>query len=128
MSGERTYIIETFGTLLSYHKAGTLRIIAVMAQKRSKVADDVPTVLESGVDALAGAYNLLAAPPKTPPEILTPMVAASNWVMARPAIQELLLASDIQPITDPNPDKAREFIAAEVARWKPIVDRLGLAL
>jgi tripartite-type tricarboxylate transporter receptor subunit TctC len=128
LSGERTYIIETFGTLLQYHKAGTLRIVAVMAQKRSKIADDIPTVIESGVDALAGTYNLLAAPPKTSREILEPMVGASNRVMARPAIQELLLASDIQPITDSNPDKAREFIASEVARWKPVVDRLGLAL
>ena len=128
MSGERTYIIETFGTLLPYHKAGTLRIIAVMAKTRSKVADDVPTVIETGTDALAGTYNLLAAPPNTPRELLEPMVGASNRVMARPAIRDLLLASDIQPITDSNPDKARDFIASEVARWKPVVDRLGLAL
>lgn len=128
LSGEVAYIIETFGTLLQYHKAGTLRIICVMAEAPSKIAPDIPTARQSGADVLAGTSNLLAAPINTPRDRLDPVASAVGRVMARPAIQEQLLATDIQPITTSNPDGARAYVTSEVARWKPIVDRLGLAL
>jgi tripartite-type tricarboxylate transporter receptor subunit TctC len=128
VSGEVAYIIETFGTLMPYHKAGTLRIITVMAEEPSKVAPEIATSRSAGIDVLAGTSNLLAAPLNTPKDKLDPIAAAVSRVMARPAIREQLLGQDIQPIADSNPDKARAYVASEIARWKPVVDRLGLAL
>lgn len=128
VSGEVAYIIETFGTLMPYHKAGTLRILTVMAAEPSKVAPEIATSRSAGIDVLAGTANLLAAPLNTPKDKLEPIAAAIARVMARPAIRDQLLATDIQPIADSNPDKARAYVASEIARWKPVVDRLGLAL
>lgn len=128
VSGEVAYIIETFGTLMPYHRAGTLRIITVMAEEPSKVAPEVATCRSAGIDVLAGTSNLLAAPLKTPKDKLDPIAAAISRVMSRPAIRDQLLAQDIQPISDSSPDKARAYVASEIARWKPVVDRLGLAL
>ena len=128
MSGQVNSVIETFGTLLPLHQAGKLRILAVFAEKPSKVAPEIATAQSAGFDVLAGTYNLLAAPNGTPRNVLDEASGAISRVMAREAIQRQLLATDIQPIVTSNPDQARGFVASEVARWKPVVDRLGLAL
>lgn len=128
VSGEVACIVETFGTLMPYHKAGTLRIVTVMADESSKIAPDISTSRSAGIDILAGTTNLLAAPLKTPKDKLDPIAAAIGRVMARPAVRNQLLADDIQPIADSTPETARAYVAAEIARWKPVVDRLGLAL
>lgn len=128
VSGEVAYIIETFGTLMPYHKSGALRIITVMAEEPSKLAPEIEISRGAGVDVLAGTCNLLAAPLNTPKDKLDPIAAAVSRVMARPAIRDQLLGQDIQPISGSDPDKARAYVASEIARWKPVVDRLGLAL
>ena len=70
------FIVDTSGTLLPYHKAGRLRIIAAMAEAREKIAPEIPTAREAGYDLIAGTYNLLAAPLGTPPEVVEPIARA----------------------------------------------------
>ena len=122
------FIVETSGTLLPYHKAGKLRIIATMAEAREKVTPDIPTAREAGYDLIAGTYNLLAAPAGTPPEVIAPIARALARVMEKPATQERLVQLGITPITNSDPAKARAYVASEIARWTPIVKRLKIAL
>lgn len=129
ISGQIHSIIETYSTLLPFHRDGTLRILAVMAEEPSMVASEIPTArAAAGLDIIAGTCNLLAAPLRTPQTVLGPIAAAIDRVMARPAIRDQFLATDIQPITGSSPEKARTYVASEVARWKPVVERLGLSL
>lgn len=119
---------ETFGTLLPHHRAGTLRIIATMDANRTSIAPDIPTTKEQGWDVSAGTFNLLAAPNGTPREVLDQIAAAVGRVMARSAQQAQLATLGITGIADSTPDQARSFVAAEIARWTPLVRRLGIAL
>ena len=122
------FIVETSGTLLPYHKAGKLRIIATMAEAREKVTPEIPTAREAGYDLIAGTYNLLAAPVGTPAELVEPIARALARVMDKPAIQERLIQLGITPITRSDPAKARAYVASEIARWTPIVKKLNIAL
>jgi tripartite-type tricarboxylate transporter receptor subunit TctC len=128
ISNNVQFIVETSGTLLPYHKAGRLRIIATMAEEREKVTPDIPTAKEAGYDLIAGTYNLLAAPAGTPPEVVEPIVRAVAKVMEKPAIQDKLVQLGITPVTQSNPAKARAYVASEIARWTPIVKKLKIAL
>jgi tripartite-type tricarboxylate transporter receptor subunit TctC len=128
ISGNVQFIVETSGTLLPYHKAGKLRIIATMAEAREKVTPEIPTAREAGYDLIAGTYNLLAAPAGTPRELVEPIAKAVNRVMEKPAIQDKLVQLGITPITNSDPAKARAYVASEIARWTPIVKKLGIAL
>ena len=119
---------ETYGTLLPHHRAGTLRIIATLDANRTAIAPEIPTAKEQGWDVSAGTYNLLAAPNGTPREMMDQLSAAVGRVMARQAQQQQLAALGITGITDSGPDQARAFVAAEIARWTPLVRRLGIAL
>lgn len=54
----------------TYVAAGKLRLLAVMADKRIKEFEAVPTFKERGVDLVLGVWRGLAAPKGTPPEVL----------------------------------------------------------
>ena len=128
IAGNVDFIVETSGTLLPHHRSGRMRIITTMAEAREKIAPEIPTAREDGYDLVAGTYNLLAAPQGTPRETLDPIARAVTRVMNRPAIQERLVQLGIQPITNSNPADASAYVAAEIARWTPIVKRLKIAL
>lgn len=128
IAGNVHFIVETSGTLLPHHKAGKLRIIGTMAEAREKIAPEIPTAREAGYDILAGTCNLLAAPLGTPPEVVDRISKAVARVMNRPAIHERLAQLGIQPISNSNPAQARAYVAAEIARWTPVVKKLGIAL
>jgi len=128
IAGNVDFIVETSGTLLPHHRSGRMRIITTMAEAREKISPEIPTAREDGYDLVAGTYNLLAAPQGTPRETVDPIARAVTRVMNRPAIQERLVQLGIQPITNSNPADARAYVAAEIARWTPIVKRLKIAL
>jgi tripartite-type tricarboxylate transporter receptor subunit TctC len=128
IAGNVQFIVETSGTLLQHHKSGKLRIITTMGETREKNLPDIATARESGYDILAGTCNLLAAPLGTPPEVIEPIAKAVTRLMSRPAILEKLDQLGIQPISNSNPAKARAYVAGEIARWTPVVKKLGIAL
>jgi tripartite-type tricarboxylate transporter receptor subunit TctC len=122
------FVVETSATLLPHHKSGKLRIITTMSDAREKNLPDIPTSRESGYDILAGTCNLLAAPLGTPQEVIDPIARAVARVMNRPAILERLNVLGIQPVTSSTPAQARAYVTSEIARWTPVVKKLGIAL
>ena len=65
------------------------------------------------------------APSATPRPIVEQIAAASHKVMADTAFQKILIDSGLEPISD-TPDRAKAYIAAETARWAPVVKATGL--
>ncbi|MGG5822347.1 Bug family tripartite tricarboxylate transporter substrate binding protein [Falsiroseomonas sp. HW251] len=128
INGTVAYNIETYGTLLPHHRAGALRIVATLAEERAAIAPDIPTAKEQGWEVSAGTYNLLAAPVGTPRDAMEQVSAAIGRVMAKQEMQDRLAALGITGFARSNPDEAKAFVAAEIARWTPIVQRLGIAL
>jgi tripartite-type tricarboxylate transporter receptor subunit TctC len=128
INGTVAYNVETHGTLMPHHRSGALRIVATLDSERAAIAPDIPTAKEQGWDVSAGTYNLLAAPNGTPRDVMDQVSAAVARVMANPTGQARLDALGITGIRNSNPDHAKTFVAAEIARWRPVVQRLGLAL
>jgi hypothetical protein len=48
--------------------------------------------------------------------------------VAEPAYQRLLIDAGIEPVLDSNPEKLRQTLAADVALWAPVVQKLGLKI
>lgn len=128
MAGTVTFMIETLQTVQQHHSAGTVKILAVLAASRLDAAPDIPTAREFGIDAVASTYNLLAAPVQAPKERVDVLARALSNVMKRPEFQRRLASQGIDLVTDSDPDKAGAFVASEVARWTPIVRKLGIEI
>ncbi len=128
IGGNVAFIVETYGTLIPHHKSGRLRIVGALAEARLPEMPEIGTAREIGLDVVAGTCNLIAAPLGTPPERLALVAAAVARVTARPEMQQQLSALGIQLVQGGNPQEAKAFVAREVARWTPLVKKLGIAL
>jgi tripartite-type tricarboxylate transporter receptor subunit TctC len=88
-------------TALPHYKAGKLRIVAVASSKRSPLAPDVPTMIESGLkDFLAASYVGVLAPAKTPPEVVALLEKALIKAVGVKAFQDKLLATGAELVPD----------------------------
>ncbi len=128
IGGTVAFIVETYGTLIQHHKAGKLRIVCALAEARLPELPEIGTAREVGFDVVAGTSNLIAAPLGTPPERMAVVAAAVAKVMARADMQQQLAALGIHPVLNSTPQQAKAYVAKEVARWTPLVKKLGIAL
>jgi tripartite-type tricarboxylate transporter receptor subunit TctC len=110
------------GALLDFHRAGRVRILAVAAETRLRVAPDIPTAREAGLPGMVAAnFNGLFAPAGLAGPIVDQLVGATRKLMAVPAFDQLLVASGFEPTAESGPEQARRLVADEVARWTPIM-------
>jgi tripartite-type tricarboxylate transporter receptor subunit TctC len=128
IGGNVAFIVETFGTLMPHHKAGKLRIVGALAETRLTDMPEIGTAREIGLDVVAGTSNLIAAPLGTPPERQAVLARAVAAAMAHPEMRSKLGTLGIQGVFNSTPQDARAYVAREVARWTPLVKKLGIAL
>jgi tripartite-type tricarboxylate transporter receptor subunit TctC len=79
-------------------KAGKLIPIAVLTLHRQAALPDVPTVAESGAPGFESTLRVgLAAPSKTPPEVIARLNKALNDALSQPALRQLLERQGFSP-------------------------------
>jgi tripartite-type tricarboxylate transporter receptor subunit TctC len=119
--------VAATGQLLELHRAGKIRILAVTSQQRLSAAPEIPTAVEAGLSGMiADVFTVLLAPIRTPKPIVEQIYSASQKVMTDPAMQEGLKGQGLQPISDSSPDKALAYLQDEIARWTPLITKLGM--
>jgi tripartite-type tricarboxylate transporter receptor subunit TctC len=130
LGGQVQFMTDTLGASLPDHRAGKARILAIAASKRSDAAPDVPTVDEAlgtkGFEAVL--WNAVIAPAGTPAPILDTLAAATAKALADPSLRESLDKLGITPELGSTPAAASAYMRAEMARWKPVIDALGVKL
>jgi tripartite-type tricarboxylate transporter receptor subunit TctC len=110
------------GPLLELHRAGKVRILAVAARQRLRIAPDIPTAIEAGLPGMiAESFNGLFAPAGVPKPILQQVADATRAIAADQDVQQRLLTSGFEPVLDSGPDEAQKLVRDELARWTPIM-------
>jgi tripartite-type tricarboxylate transporter receptor subunit TctC len=117
------------GQVMELASAGKLNILAVTTPARMVALPDTPTAIELGVAGMI-ARNFLAvfAPAGTPQEVVTRVLEASRAALADTEFQKILVASGFEPQHDMGPDETRQFVQEELARWTPVIKKIGLTL
>jgi tripartite-type tricarboxylate transporter receptor subunit TctC len=114
--------------LIGAVKDGTVRGLVVTTLERSKQLPEVPTIHESGLPGFeAVAWYCVAAPAGTPREVVVKLNAAINDYLKSPLGREQFEALDMQPVGG-TPEELRDYIAAEVAKWGPIIKAAGITM
>jgi tripartite-type tricarboxylate transporter receptor subunit TctC len=128
MTGEVNMAVLPAAAVMPFIKAGKLRALAIASAKRSTLLPDLPTLAESGVpDIQADAWVGFIAPAKTPPEIISRLHEELVQILAEPAIKEKLKLQYMEPVADSS-SEFRGVLAADVARWKPVIQKLNITL
>jgi tripartite-type tricarboxylate transporter receptor subunit TctC len=111
--------------------AGGVKPIAVTGPVRAKAIPNVPTTIEAGLPELQTlTWTALFAPKGTPKPIIDKLNAALDLAMKDPAIAKRLdeLGADVPPPGEErSPQALGKLVAAEVAKWVPLIRAAGVA-
>jgi tripartite-type tricarboxylate transporter receptor subunit TctC len=130
MGGQIPMIIPAMtGQVLEFHRTGKLRLLATTNPTRLTAAPDIPTAVEAGVPGLVSQQVLgLFAPTGTPADAIEQISQATRTAMSDKAYQQSFVDAAVEPLFDWTPDRFRRFMDEEVARWTPLVRKLGIKL
>jgi len=114
---------------LDYHKTGRIRLLAICAEERLQAAPEIPTGIEAGVPGLVvEAMIATFAPAGTPRPLIDQLHQAQLKVLNDPGFQTFLRNSGAVPVTNSSPERATQFLKAEIERWTPIIKATGYKL
>jgi tripartite-type tricarboxylate transporter receptor subunit TctC len=125
LSGETIFMFDNIVTTLPLARAGKLRALAVTTIKRSRAAEDIPTIAESGVPGYdANAWFGVFAPAGTPAAAINRLHAEIAKIVRVPEIRNRFLALGAEPVGS-TPEQFAAFYRNEVAKWAKVVKASG---
>jgi tripartite-type tricarboxylate transporter receptor subunit TctC len=127
IAGRVSMMFDSIPSTLGFVRAGQVRPVVVMSDKRSPLLPDVPTASEEGYPAATMQFWMgIEGPAKLPSAIVAKLNAALKTAMALPQVRKSLVSLGAEPfLTSP-----QEFSALQdrdIAKYKPLIRDLGLA-
>ena len=104
--------------------ASKLTPLALTSAKRSPLAPDVPTLLESGIPFSSAAWLGLFAPAATPEPIVSMISGHVREILAKPEARKQINTHALDPAYQ-DPAAFKAALTAEFASWKDVVKVLG---
>jgi len=126
VAGETQAAFLSTTTVATQAKAGRIKALAVLSNKRFAAAPDIPSVAEAGYPGIeSSVWFGLFAPAKTPAAIIAKVNRDAVLSMQTPDAKEALLAQGAEspPTT---PAEFAEFVGKEVAKWGRVIREAGI--
>ena len=118
--------VEILAPVLPQIKGQALRALAVTGDKRAAALPQVPTAKESGVRNLyAASWNALAAPAKTPKEVVQKLNQEIQNALNHPDVRKKLLEMNVEPLPS-SLQQAADLLGSETKRWGEVIQRAGI--
>ncbi len=125
MGGQIAAGVDSLTNLIELHRAGRIRIVAISGAERSPLSPAVPTFREQGLAAVdAVGWVAVYARAGTPMPVIDRLSAAIVAALRTPEIRERFLSLGVEP-TGTTPKALAAIMAADTARWAPIVKASG---
>lgn len=111
--------------VLSGVKAGDLRALAVLADKRNPQLPEVPTAKEAGLDAVMSAWGGFGAPAGTPQPVVDRLTAEIKTVVTSVEFTDAMAKQGVETVYR-DPQAFTAFAAEQSEVFGQIVPRLGV--
>ncbi len=126
MGGHTQLFVTSLPSVLPQVQAGRLKALAVTGSRRNSFAPAIPTVSESGVPGyVVELWWGIAAPAKTPNDILNRLAANLVKVLQLPDTKERFAREGAEPEAMSR-EAFTEFVRKDIARWRQVVREAGL--
>ncbi|MBV6304776.1 tripartite tricarboxylate transporter substrate binding protein [Candidimonas humi] len=123
LGGRVMLTFDNIITTLPLVKGGRLRALAVSSAQRSKVAPEIPTMQEAGVQGYdATSWFGLFVPKGTPPAVISKLSKAADQAVHDPAVSKVLMHVGAEPVGS-SPEAFSSFFKSEVGKWAQVVHR-----
>ena len=128
IGGQVDLAFDGLGSSSGHIRSGTIKPLAVAADKRSPSLPDVPTAAEAGVpNYVVSTWYAIWAPAGTPPEAVDRMTAEITKALNAPKIKETWESNGSSVPTLTGADFGK-FVDSEVTRWAKVVSDSGVKL
>ena len=128
VAGHVSMMFGDFATALPLVRAGKLRALGVSTAQRVGAAPDIPPLAEVGLPGFdASSWQMVVAPARLPPDILTKLNTELRAIVADPQFAEELSARGMVPLVTPPPAELAAYVKSEIVRWADVVRRAGAA-
>ena len=115
--------------LLPHVQSGKVRMLAVSANTRPDSLKALPSLAEAGYPKVESlAWNGLVGPASMPDSTVARINADVNELLAKDAPLRDAMAKSGLTIVGGSAAEFRRFIDADVARWGPVITKLGVKL
>jgi tripartite-type tricarboxylate transporter receptor subunit TctC len=120
IAGNTQLIITSLPSAMAQLKSGRLKALGVGGAKRSSLAPELPTISESGVAGyIAELWWGLAAPARTPPEVLNRLSAELARALKSNDVKERYAREGGEPVIMTRAEFT-DFVGKEIERWRKV--------
>ena len=130
IGGRVDYMCTTIQSGAAQAKQGTVKAIAVMAEKRAPIIPDLATTGEQGLPGVeASVWNAFFFPKGTPQPIVRKLNKAMSDMLDDPAIRKRLeeLGLEIVPPERRSAEYLAKFLPQEIERWARPIREAGIS-
>jgi tripartite-type tricarboxylate transporter receptor subunit TctC len=127
VSGEVSMVFDSLTGPLPHIRAGKLRAIGYLGERRSSQLPDVPTANESGIPVVYAAWNGMLAPAGTPPDVVAWLNREIVKAVESPEVSSRLTGLGYEPVAN-TVEQFKALIAAEFDRFGKIIRETGIKL
>lgn len=131
ITGQYDFLCDQIPHTIGHVEAGSVRPLAIAQAERSATLPNVPTTIEAGLPQLqASGWNAMFAPKGTPKEIVEKLAAAASKALDDPKTRKRLedIGAIVPPADKRGPRALRTFVAAEIAKWTPVIKAAGVSI
>ncbi len=113
-------------TVMSHHRAGTLRMLGVSSEKRLSALPDIPTFTEAGIPEVERpAWFSIFGPGNLPPALTNRIRDDVVAVLAEPETAAKIKDLAADPGGE-SPEKFAARVKAEIASWREVAKAAGI--
>ena len=113
--------------MIPHVKANRLRGLAVTGAKRSNTVPDIPTVAETVPGYEAVSWAAVLGPKGLPKDLVARWNREMNRILQLPDVKERMAADGLEIVGGP-PERFREMLRQDVAKWQKVVKAANIKL
>ena len=125
LAGTLDLLVVGGASAIQPHRNGQGRLIGWTGDRRMPFMPEIPTFAEYAPEAVAQTYFGLVAPARAPRPVIERLSQAAAAALKDQAFRNRLLAEG-QFALGTGPEECATFMAAEAARWAPVLKRMNL--
>jgi tripartite-type tricarboxylate transporter receptor subunit TctC len=127
LAGDCDIMFDNLGVSLPLVKSGQLRLLGIATERRMATLPDVPTIAETLPGFSSMAWFAVAAPPKTPRDIVNKISADIAEAIRSPNVRKRFDDLSAEPVGS-DPEAMTRFMGEETARWHAVIKAADVKL
>lgn len=126
IGGQISMAFDATPTAMPQALTGKIRAVGAGMATRLRQMPDLPTLQEQGLKGFeCYTWNTIMAPAGTPRSHIDLLSKAIQQALDDQTVFKRLQEAGVEPTPGSTPEKAAEFVKAELAKWAPIIKASG---